>query len=209
MWINNGTLRQSGLARDVVNDYLTFNPSHAPTIDFLKAVRVTSDARLRLLSLTWLSNVPLQHGQPLRARIDFQIESPVENVTVAIGFSTLQGVRLLTYETDYQDGFRPSLKAAGVYSVEVEVDALPLGPAVYGLDVGCRSGDRYGLDYVPGAAQIEIIPGPETPGYIVRQDAGVRLRSRWTWSSSVTVALPESDHILPTRTPTPRKTHAN
>src|SRR5207248_8451259 len=49
MWINNGTLRQSGLARDVVNDYLTFNPSHAPTIDFLKAVRVTSDARLRLL----------------------------------------------------------------------------------------------------------------------------------------------------------------
>ena len=209
MWINNGTLRQSGLARDVVNDYLTFNPSHAPTIDFLKAVRVTSDARLRLLSLTWLSNVPLQHGQPLRARIDFQIESPVENVTVAIGFSTLQGVRLLTYEMDYQDGFRPSLKAAGVYSVEVEVDALPLGPAVYGLDVGCRSGDRYGLDYVPGAAQIEIIPGPETPGYIVRQDAGVRLRSRWTWSSNVTVALPESDHILPTRTPTPRKTHAN
>jgi lipopolysaccharide transport system ATP-binding protein len=184
MWLDKGTLRRSGSARSVVNDYLTLNPSHAPTIDFLKAVRGTSDGRLRLLSLTWLSSVPLQHGQPLRARIDFQIESPVEDLTVGIGFSTLEGLRLLTYETDYQRGFRPTLKAAGFYSVEVEVDALPLAPAIYALDVGCRSGDTYSLDYVPSAAQIEIIPGAKTPGYIVRQDAGVRLHSRWTWPSS-------------------------
>jgi hypothetical protein len=151
-------------------------------IDLSKVIRKVSDTRLRLQSLTWLSSVPLQHGQPLRARIEFQINSPVEDVTVGIGFSTLEGVRLLTYETDYQDGFRPSLTNPAVYSAEFEVDALPLSPAIYTLDVGCRSGDTYCLDYLPSAAQIEIIPGPKTPGYIVRQDAGIRLFSSCSWS---------------------------
>jgi lipopolysaccharide transport system ATP-binding protein len=134
--------------------------------------------------LTWLSNIPLQHGQPLRARIEFQVLSPIEDATVGIGFSTLEGTRLLTYETDFQDGFRPSLNNPGSYSVEVEIEELPLAPAIYALDVGCRSGDNYGLDYVPSAAQIEVIPGPKTPGYIVRQDGGTRLHSRWTWINS-------------------------
>jgi lipopolysaccharide transport system ATP-binding protein len=181
MWLEKSTLRQVGSAREIVNEYLTVNPSHVSVIDFTKVIRSISDTRLRLLSLTWLSNIPLQHGQPLRARIEFQIASSVEDLTVGIGFSTLEGVRLVTYETDYQDGFRPCLKMPGVYSVEAEFDELPLGPAVYALDVGCRSGDSYCLDYVQAVAQIEIVPGPKTPGYIVRQDAGIRLLSSWKW----------------------------
>jgi lipopolysaccharide transport system ATP-binding protein len=183
MWLNKGALQRTGASRDIVNEYLTLNPSHALIIDFSNLVRKISDTRLRLQSLTWLSGVPLQHGQPLRARIEFHIRSSVEDVTVGIGFSTLDGVRLLTYETDYQEGFRPSLTTPGLYSVDFEVDALPLAPAIYSLDVGCRSGDTYGLDFAQNAAQIEIIPGPTTPGYIVRQDAGTRLQSHWTWKT--------------------------
>jgi hypothetical protein len=183
MWLHKGALHRTGKARDVVNEYLTLNPSNTPLIDFSNVIRRNADVRLRLQSLTWLSNVPPQHGQPLRARIAFRIESPVDDVTVGIGFSTLEGIRLLTYETDYQDGFRPCLTTPGLYSVDFEVDALPLAPAIYALDVGCRSGDTYGLDFAQNAAQIEIIPGPTTPGYIVRQDAGTRLHSRWTWKT--------------------------
>jgi len=66
----------------------------------------------------------------------------------------------------------------------VAIEAVPLGPAIYALDVGCRSGDNYCLDYIPGAAQMEIIPGPKTPGHIVRQDAGTRLESGWSWAAT-------------------------
>jgi len=37
------------------------------------------------------------------------------------------------------------------------------------------------LNYSPGSRQIEIAMGPKTPGYIVRQGAGVRLASDWLW----------------------------
>jgi hypothetical protein len=30
-------------------------------------------------------------------------------------------------------------------------------------------------------ANVEVIPGPKTPGNIVRQDAGVRCESRCSW----------------------------
>jgi len=58
---------------------------------------------------------------------------------------------------------------------------LPMGPDNYYLDIGCRSGDSHMLDYVLQAAQIEVVPGPKTPGFIVARNVGVRLPSVWTW----------------------------
>ena len=77
---------------------------------------------------------PLKHGEPAKARIRFRTRGPVTDVAVGIGFSDVEGRRLLTYETDFQDGFRPSLPQPGAYSVEVEVDSLPVSPDVYSLD---------------------------------------------------------------------------
>ena len=48
------------------------------------------------------------------------------------------------------------------------------------MDVGCRSGDFHGLDYLPACAQIEVIAGNNTPGTIVRKGAGVRLSTEWS-----------------------------
>jgi lipopolysaccharide transport system ATP-binding protein len=182
IWLDNGEMRWNGQTSVAVREYLTFNPSQASMIDLSRLPRAgNSDARLRLNHLKWLSGVPLQHGESMRASIQFSTVAPIDQVTVGIGFSTLEGLRLLTYETDYQTGFRPNLTIPGVYEVRVEINSLPLAPGMYALDIGCRSGDLYALDYVPNSAQVEIIPGPSTPGYIVRQDAGVRLLSEWSW----------------------------
>ena len=182
IWLDCGSLRLTGPAKKVVNDYLRLNPTYASKVVLSEFIRNQTDPRLRIQSLTWLKETPPEHDQPLRARIEFKVESPVEDLTVGIGFSTLEGLRLVTYETDFQDGFRPSLTTPGVYVVEVEIPSLPLAPAVYSVDVGCRSGDFYALDYVPGGVQVEVVPGPTTPGYVVRQDGGVRLSSYWSWS---------------------------
>jgi lipopolysaccharide transport system ATP-binding protein len=182
LWLDGGRTQRTGVARSVIHDYLTQRGAElGQTLDLGALPRKKGGDRVRLESLEWLSKPPPQHGEPLCARIHFRITSPVEDATVGFGFSTIDGTRLLSYDTDFPDGHRPNLSETGAYSVRVEVDALPLAPGIFSLDIGCRSGDAHSLDYLPAVAQIEVIPGPKTPGYIVRQDAGVRLPSRWSW----------------------------
>jgi lipopolysaccharide transport system ATP-binding protein len=183
IWLEKGSVRERGESRTVIDNYLVQgSPSKDRILDIASARRTAGeDDRLRIESLEWLSGLPLKHGDPVGARIHFKTRSALEDVTVGIGFSTLDGKRLLTYETDFQDGFRPSLSEPGSYSVEVNIDSLPLAPGIYYLDIGCRSGDFHALDYVPAGAQLEIVAGKNTPGYIVRSGAGVRLHSNWTW----------------------------
>ena len=134
-----------------------------------------------LESLEWLSDLPLQHGQPCKARIHFSTRVPVVDITIGIGFSGLEGKRLLTYDTDFPDGLRPSIPHPGSYSVDIQIELLPLGPDLYSLDIGARSGDFYSLAYIPASAQLEVIAGPDTPGAIVRKDLVVRLSSKRSW----------------------------
>jgi lipopolysaccharide transport system ATP-binding protein len=182
IWLDNGSIRERGPAREVVSQYQSRGSDKQQRVPLHDLYRPGgNDDRLRLESIEWLSELPLRHGQPVRARVHFETRAAVSAVSVGIGFSSPEGMRLLTYETDFQDGSRPDLTISGKYSVDVVLDALPLAPDIYALDVGCRSGDFHGLDYLPACAQIEVIAGPNTPGTIVRKGAGVRLVSKWFW----------------------------
>ena len=183
IWIDSGGLRRRGPTRDVIDDYLI---QGAPNVNRLVDLgriprRLDSENLLHLESIEWLSDFPLRHGEPLKARIHVRTRAPLVDVSVGIGFSNSGGTRLLTYESRFQDKCLPTLSKPGGYSVNVEIDWLPLGPDVYYLDIGCRSGESRGLDYIPAAAQIEIIAGPKTPAYIMQKGGGVRLASSWTW----------------------------
>lgn len=112
----------------------------------------------------------------------FESQVPIKDLAVGIGFCDLSGSRILTYDTDLQDGYRPNIARPGVYAVDVEIDALPLQPDTYVLDIGCRSGDLVALDYIPSALQLEVLAGPRTPRFVANRFAGVRLNSRWTWN---------------------------
>jgi lipopolysaccharide transport system ATP-binding protein len=183
IWMDNGQIRHSGLSRDVINDYLNNDASKREMVidlDRKERMRGKSD-RLRLKSLEWQSVLPLQHGEKAKARITFETSAPLIDLTIRLGFSGLDGRRLLTYESDFQDNYRPSLLAAGKYSVDIEIDSLPLAPGVYTIDVGCRSGESHSLDYIGSAAQVEIISGPATPNSIIENNVSVRLESNWSW----------------------------
>jgi lipopolysaccharide transport system ATP-binding protein len=181
IWIDKGSVRQQGAARAVIGDYL--NQSVSSMERFIRLAEIprygSDENRLRLESLEWLCDLPLRHGEPVKARIRFRTETPLEDVTVGIGFSTFGGGRLLTYDSDFPDGYRLSLSAPGLSVIDVEVDSLPLAPDIYSLDIGCRSGDSHLLDYLPAVIQLEVISGAKTPGSIARANAGVRLAGRW------------------------------
>lgn len=181
--LEGGRLIEFGPAREVVDRYLTANAaSETAVIELGDLKRIGHfGERLRITRLEWLSGLPLQHGEKVSARIHFIANEPVEDVAFGIGFATLEGTRLLTYETDFQDGYRPSLSKDAAGFVEVVIDELPLAPGLYSLDIGARSGDQFGADYLPSFGQTEIAMGMSTPGTIARQGAGVRLTSSWQW----------------------------
>ena len=183
IWLDHASLRGHGATRPIIDEYLAHKINLEPVVQLNRISRphYFQDDRLRLESLEWLSSLPLRHGEPIKARIHFKTRASVADVGIGIGFSTLEGRRLLTYETDFPDGLRTSIPHPGVHSVDIEIDSLPLAPDVYDLDVGCRSGDSHPLDYIPSAISLEVIPGPNTPGHIVRKDAGVRLACKWDW----------------------------
>ncbi len=186
LWLDAGSIRERGSARAVIGEYLSRGTTDR---DRVIALALTprphsADDRLRLQSFEWLSSLPLRHGEPVKARFRFKTRAPVSAVALGFGFSNLEGARLLSYDTDFQDGFRADLTKPGEYSVDVSIGSLPLAPDLYNLDVGCRSGDVHALDYIPACTQMEVISGPRTPGYIVQRGAGVRLKSEWRWSFS-------------------------
>jgi lipopolysaccharide transport system ATP-binding protein len=187
LWLDGGLIRERGATREVIGKYQARRRSDweqfvalgdIPRSQWLK------DDRLRLESIEWLCGLPLRHGEPVKARIEFATRAAVSEVTVGIGFSIFDGPRLLTYETDFPDGYRPDLLTSGHYSVDVAIEALPLAPGIYGLDIGCRSGDTHLLDYLPAFSQVEVVSGLLTPGFIVGKAPGVRLASECFWESA-------------------------
>ncbi|HVU32358.1 MAG TPA: ABC transporter ATP-binding protein [Opitutaceae bacterium] len=192
-WLEKGRVRQVGPTRSIINDYLTQNgPSRDRVLPLASLPRTSGgDGRLKLTGIEWLSDFPLRHGEPMRARIDFETYSAIEDVTIGLGFANIEGTRLLTYDSDFVDGTRPTLRQPGRHSVVVTIDSLPLAPGVFNLDLGGKSSDNHSLDYLPGAAQLEVIPGPSTPGSIVRPDGGVRLSGGWSWD------IAEEPAVLP------------
>jgi lipopolysaccharide transport system ATP-binding protein len=185
VWLDRGSIREQGAAREVTADYLSNSGSDLEPVVLLdNAPRPhwLTDGGLRLRSLEWLSDLPLRHGEPVKVRIRLSSRAPVSRVGVGIGFSSLEGTRLLTYDTDFPEDARSDLSRPGNYTVDVGFDPLPLGPDVYSLDVDCRLGGSYVLDKVSGCSQVEVVGGPTTPSFISQNCSGVRLASESAWA---------------------------
>jgi lipopolysaccharide transport system ATP-binding protein len=185
VWLDRGTIHQLGPTPNVIGSYLSDGgPSlnRLVKLDSLPRQHVDDEDRLRLESIEWLCEVPLRHGEQLKARINIKTRSSLTDVSIVLGFSNLEGTRLLSYRSDYQDGRRVVLKRPGSYSVDLEIDSLPLAPAIINLDIACYSGDSHNLDYIPAAIQLEVVPGPNTPGSLFQSFGGVRGVSKWVWN---------------------------
>lgn len=183
IWLQGGNLIKKGTSRMIVEEYLTEkSESINSVLDLESMARMGEFGRkVRIERLEWSTQLPIQHGEKLSAKIRFKVIQDVEDLSIGIGFSSIEGTRLLTYETDFQDNFRPSFKAGTSHQIQVNIPEISLAPGLYSLDIGCRSGDFFGIDYISGACQMEVAIGINTPSHIVRYGAGVRLASKWEW----------------------------
>ena len=185
IWLEKGSICDHGESRRVVSEYLAQRARNQQQVLALESVvrPYNTDNRVRLMSLEWLCELPLRHGEPVKARIHFNTLVPVRDLVVGIGFSGIEGRRLITYNSDFPVGCRPSFNKPGSHSVDFQLDALPLSPDIYGLEIGARSGDFGSLDYIRLPVWFDILPGQSTPGNIVQDPAGggVQLGGEWVW----------------------------
>jgi lipopolysaccharide transport system ATP-binding protein len=187
IWLDQGRLRRQGAGRPVIDEYLAesaIKNQRVMPVTSMRNAQVRSD-HLVIHSLEWLSEVPPKHGEPLAFRIHFEATSAVTDLAFGLGFSTMEGIRLFTLDSDDR-GERHTLKSGQRGWVEFYVEDLPIVPGVYSLDLGARSGDRFSLGHLAGFATIEVLAGPTTPDlYICFPGAGVRKTSSCRWNTDI------------------------
>ena len=113
-------------------------------------------------------------------RIDYELREAAPDVAFGIGFSSPEGVRMMSLDSDLESE-RRSLDAAGPGSITMSLPELRLQPGRYALDIAARSGDNVSLDYLPACIWIDVLPGPRTPALIIRETGGVREPADWSW----------------------------
>ena len=123
IWLEQGSVHRFGSTSEIVSDYLARGSQNAEQmVDLTRLPRKYDDKEnhLRLESIEWLSELPLMHGEDFKVRINLSVRSPVDEVSVVLGFSSLDGNRVLSYRSDYPNGTRAKLTGPGSYSASVD-----------------------------------------------------------------------------------------
>ena len=182
LWLDHGRVRMSGSALDVIRGYLESSMLAAESTQSLEIIKRMPGQGERLLinRVTLNEGESVQHGERLVVRIDYELREAAPDVAFGIGFSSPEGVRMMSLDSDLESE-RRSLDAAGPGSITMSLPELRLQPGRYALDIAARSGDNVSLDYLPACIWIDVLPGPRTPALIIRETGGVREPADWSW----------------------------
>jgi lipopolysaccharide transport system ATP-binding protein len=180
-WLDQGRLRKVGPAPAIAAEYIRSQTETAGSdFDFRAWGSVERRAgKLIITDLQLNGGGPIVHREPFRARIHFRTQAAVDGVAFGLGFCTVEGTRLATFDTDL-DGARLCYRANHDGWIELTLPDLPLSPGRYALDLGARMGDVTSLDYLPTCGMIEVQPGPRTSvGCVQIPGGGLRLAAQW------------------------------
>jgi lipopolysaccharide transport system ATP-binding protein len=187
LWLERGMVEMDGSVAAAVDSYLLGMIGESRwSFDLERYDRQgasSGNGHLRLRSLLFNQGTAIRHGEPLEIKLTYEAFGDIEEAGFGVGFCSSDGGRIVTLDSDCP-GPRYKIKKGSVGLIELSIDKFYLQPGRYFLDVAARSGDRFSLDYLPGFAQVDILPGPSTPTLIVgcndtggiRAPAKVRLR---------------------------------
>jgi lipopolysaccharide transport system ATP-binding protein len=184
MWLDSGRVQKQGNPLSVINSYLettTESTSEATGLGNIRRTWPGHAERLLIHRVTVNDGRAAMYGEPFRLAIHYELLDDAEDVSFEVGFGSIEGLRVMTLDSDLIDP-RRGLRGRQWGWIVVEIDELRLQPGRYGVDIAVRSGDYAGLDYLPSCIWVNVLPGPNTPAVVFRESGGVRLPARWTWT---------------------------
>ena len=106
VWLADGKCFMAGGAREVGNAYLNSSTMQSQRRLGLGGVRRTGadGSRARIIAVEWMDGLPLRHGCSVRIRMEIAFSSSTEDLRLGIGFSTIDGTRVVTYDSDVNKG---------------------------------------------------------------------------------------------------------
>jgi lipopolysaccharide transport system ATP-binding protein len=199
IWLEQGRIVGEGSAVQIVDQYLrSITRSSGSTIELSHTKRYPGfGERIMLKSIEFNGGNPVLHGEALTVRIEFETTSEIHGAALGFGFSTFEGARLMSSDTDLGYLHR-DLPKNFTGSVEGTIPELQLQPGRYGLDVGARSGNNTLLDFVGACAQIEVLPGPTTSAISMRKGLGLGIPAQWRWPELEAVNATQDQPQIPT-----------
>ena len=180
-WLKNGQIQLDGEAVQIVEKYLKNSVTESKSIlDTNGIARIGEFGQSARLTNICLNNGDiLKAGDPLKIKFQITASQEIEETSLGIGFSMLDGTRILTIESDL-NGRRFKLNPGQSMEVEATLTSLPLQPASYMVDLGIRSGDFHQVDYLGGVFSVDVFPGQNTPGFLANSASpGVRIPAHW------------------------------
>lgn len=186
IWLERGRIENIGPPLEIVDTYLSASlSSEANTFDLSSIPRPEyCGSQVRLTSVELNNGEMLVHSEPMTFTLRYEVRANVADIAFGVGFTNRDGVRIMSIDSDIP-GPRLQLAPSESASVSCRISNLLLEPGTYLLDIGCRSGDNFAVDYVPACAQITVLPGPTTPSVIAMRSTGrggVRLPAHWSLS---------------------------
>ena len=187
IWLKSGNVAWDGAVGPAVEQYLTEDLGEGNnSFDVAGTERNhVKETPIRLLRITFNEGEPVRHGEPLTIDVDYQSTRAVESVAFGVLFSTPEGGRVMSLDTDIPGDRRIDIPANVAGRVRMVVHENYLQPCRYALAAVARTGDSHALDYLGCFAQVEVLEGDNTPAILVgRNEAGcVRMPVEWTHAS--------------------------
>lgn len=182
--LDGGKVEEKGSAATVLDNYLSsLHEESALAIDLSKVPRSASfGSRLRITHVEINGGRGIWHNEPLEVEFAFECFAETEAVSIGIGFSSRDGTRILSIDSDIP-GPRWRLRSGEKGTARLAVSKLDLEPDHYRIEVGARSGDNFGLDYLANCGEVTVLPGEGTPAVIAMRESGrggVREPAAWS-----------------------------
>jgi lipopolysaccharide transport system ATP-binding protein len=113
--------------------------------------------RARLLELGTTDGKPLRYADPAEFYLDVKLTQPVRRFAVGLGFSTRDGQRVLTLDSDTM---QPALDLEpGAYRIKLRLDFWPLPESQYHVSCAAIEGSTY-PDTLADVALWDVLPAP-------------------------------------------------
>jgi lipopolysaccharide transport system ATP-binding protein len=114
--------------------------------------------RVRLLEIGTEGGRPIRYGHPVKFYLDFLLKEPVRRFAVGMGFTTRDGQRVLTLDSDTM---QPPLDfSPGTYRATLSLDFWPLPESQYHVSCAAIEGSSY-PDILTDVALWDVLPAPE------------------------------------------------